>query len=67
MSDDSFNAKSWVKRHLELERKLERLRCLGILNLSTSELLLIAGEMTTQELRTVQAILKYMKNRIKNE
>lgn len=36
----------------------ERAECAALLRLSNSELLLLAGEMTAQELRTVQAVLK---------
>lgn len=46
--------------------RTEQERCLKILDLSTSELLLLAGEMTAQELRTVRAVLKYLSEKIKN-
>ena len=36
----------------------ERAECAKLLRLSNTELLLLAGEMTAQELRTVQAVLK---------
>lgn len=35
----------------------ERAECAKLLRLSNTELLLLAGEMTAQELRTVQAVL----------
>lgn len=44
--------------------KAERERCLKVLNPSTQQLLLAAGEMSAQELRTVKAILKWMRHRI---
>ncbi len=36
----------------------ERTECAKLLDLSTSELQLLAGEMTAQELRTVKAVLR---------
>ena len=43
----------------------EREECAKILTLSNSELLLIAGEMSAQELRTVRAVLNAMANKIR--
>lgn len=42
----------------------ERQRCLDILTLTPSEIRLMAGEMTAQEMRTVQAILGGLKRKI---
>ncbi len=49
-----------------LIRANERLECAALLELTNSELRLLAGEMTAQELRTVQAILKNRIQAIKN-
>jgi len=41
-------------------------RCASLLDLSDSELLLMSGEMTAQEMRTVKAVLKALKSRMEN-
>jgi len=46
--------------------KSENERCSEILDLSDSDLLLMAGEMSAQELRTVKAVLKALKSRMEN-
>ena len=43
----------------------ERERCANILNLSRSDALLMAGEMTAQEWRTVAAVLKALQSRMR--
>lgn len=43
----------------------EREACAKLLELSTSELLLMAGEITAQELRTVKAVLSCLAARIR--
>ena len=53
---------AWHRANLEDDRaeaaEDERIECAKMLRLSNTELLLLAGEMTAQELRTVQAVLK---------
>ena len=45
----------------------EREECARMLEISNSELLLMAGEMTVQELRNVRAVLNAMANKIRNK
>lgn len=46
-----------VRQALTWARELERAACIAELNMTDSELRLMAGEMTAQELRTVKAVL----------
>lgn len=46
-----------VRQGLTWARDLERAACIAQLTMSDSELRLMAGEMTAQELRTVKAVL----------
>lgn len=41
--------------------------CLEVLSISRASLLLMAGEMTAQELRTVKAVLEGLKSKIASE
>ena len=44
----------------------EREKCASLLEISNSELLLMSGEMSAQELRTVRAVLNAMANKIRS-
>jgi hypothetical protein len=46
-----------IQEALDIARAAERERCAAALDLSSPELMLMAGEMTAQELRTVKAVL----------
>jgi hypothetical protein len=50
-------AESAIQEALQAARADERELCAAALELSNQELLLMAGEMTAQELRTVKAVL----------
>lgn len=49
---------------VQREVREERERCAKMLDLNSSELLLMAGEMTAQELRTVKAVLSGLRARM---
>jgi len=50
---------SWISGLEEAHK-----RCASMLDLSDSDLLLMAGEMSAQELRTIKAVLKALKSRM---
>ena len=54
--------KEFFERWHDERRKNERI--MEMMDISNSELLLMAGEMTAQELRTVRAVLKGLKARM---
>ena len=51
----------------ESGKETERQRCANKLNLTKSEIRLMCGEMTAQEMRTVQAVLKGVRAKILGE
>lgn len=61
---------AWHRANTEDDKadaaEAERAECAELLRLSNSELLLLAGEMTAQELRTAQAVLKNRADAIMN-
>jgi hypothetical protein len=64
-STPDTSAQAGLDPTLATARAKERERCAQSLQMSNDELRLMAGEMTAQELRTAQAILKACAARIR--
>ena len=55
---------SWIKPILTAERNRLLDECLGICDMKMSEVLLACGELSRQEIRTVQAVLDMLKCKV---
>lgn len=64
MQTDHPTLTDFIMHGMHMSRNLERQRCADKLTLTKSEIRLMAGEMTAQEMRTVQAVLKSVRSKI---